>query len=140
MCGRTTKDYTWEQIHAMYQLAVPGAIPNMQSSFNVCPTDPMDTVVAHEGNHRHSPRRRSRNRPARALCDSVLRPVVRSEPGGLLAEDWKLHFHQGLTGKLEFLHADLSSSVLFNIVPGVPETVSFRTNIFRAGISYKFWP
>jgi putative SOS response-associated peptidase YedK len=49
MCGRTTKNYTWEQIHAMYQLAVPAAIPNMQPSFNVCPTDPMDTVVAHEG-------------------------------------------------------------------------------------------
>jgi outer membrane immunogenic protein len=49
-------------------------------------------------------------------------------------------FSPRLTGKLEFLHADLGSSVLLNIVPGVPETVSFRTNIFRAGISYKFWP
>lgn len=49
MCGRTTKNYTWEQIHAMYQLARPAAIPNMQPSFNVCPTDPVDVVAAHEG-------------------------------------------------------------------------------------------
>jgi hypothetical protein len=50
MCGRFTKNYTWQQIHAMYRLNVPAAIPNMQPSFNVCPTDPVDTVVAHEGN------------------------------------------------------------------------------------------
>jgi putative SOS response-associated peptidase YedK len=49
MCGRFTKNYTWQQIHAMYQLIVPAAIPNMQPSFNVCPTDPVDTVVAHDG-------------------------------------------------------------------------------------------
>jgi hypothetical protein len=45
MCGRTTKNYTWEQIHAMHQLIRPAAIPNMQPSFNVCPTDPVDVVV-----------------------------------------------------------------------------------------------
>ena len=49
MCGRTTRNYTWEQIHAMYQLLRPAAIPNMQPSFNVCPTDPVDVVVEHEG-------------------------------------------------------------------------------------------
>lgn len=49
MCGRTTKNYTWEQIHALYKLAVPAAIPNMQPSFNVCPTDPVDVVVVLEG-------------------------------------------------------------------------------------------
>jgi putative SOS response-associated peptidase YedK len=52
MCGRTTKNYTWEQIHAMYQLTRPAALPNMQPSFNVCPTDPVDTVVEHE-DHRN---------------------------------------------------------------------------------------
>ncbi len=51
MCGRFTKNYTWQQIHAMYQLTVPAAIPNMQPSFNVCPTDPVDTVVAYDGRH-----------------------------------------------------------------------------------------
>jgi putative SOS response-associated peptidase YedK len=50
MCGRFTKNYTWQQIQALYRLTVPAAIPNMQPSFNVCPTDPVDTVVAHEGN------------------------------------------------------------------------------------------
>jgi putative SOS response-associated peptidase YedK len=49
MCGRTTKNYTWEQIHAMYQLTRPDAIPNMQPSFNVCPTDPVDAVVEQDG-------------------------------------------------------------------------------------------
>jgi putative SOS response-associated peptidase YedK len=45
MCVRFTKNYTWQQIHAMYQLLRPAAIPNMQPSFNVCPTDPVDIVV-----------------------------------------------------------------------------------------------
>jgi putative SOS response-associated peptidase YedK len=49
MCGRTTKNYTWEQIHAMYQLTRPAAIPNMQPSFNVCPTDPVDVVLERDG-------------------------------------------------------------------------------------------
>jgi outer membrane immunogenic protein len=44
------------------------------------------------------------------------------------------------TAKLEYLYVDLGSSVLFNVVPTVPETVSFRANIIRAGINYKFWP
>jgi putative SOS response-associated peptidase YedK len=35
----------------MYQLMVPAAIPNMRPSFNVCPTDPVDTVVANDGRH-----------------------------------------------------------------------------------------
>jgi putative SOS response-associated peptidase YedK len=29
----------------MYQLSVPAAIPNMQPSFNVCPTDPADVIL-----------------------------------------------------------------------------------------------
>ena len=49
MCGRFTKNYTWQQIHAMYQLSVPAAIPNMQPSFNVCPTDPADVILPSEG-------------------------------------------------------------------------------------------
>ena len=49
MCGRFSKNYTWEQIHAMHQLMRPAAIPNMQPSFNVCPTDPVDTIVEQEG-------------------------------------------------------------------------------------------
>ena len=40
----------WQQIQALYRLTVPAAIPNRQPTFNVCPTDQVDTVVAHEGN------------------------------------------------------------------------------------------
>ena len=49
MCGRFTRNYTWEQIHALYRLTAPAAIPNLQPRFNACPTDPADTIVEHEG-------------------------------------------------------------------------------------------
>ncbi len=49
MCGRFTRNYTWEQIHALYQLTAPVAIPNLQPRFNACPTDPADTIVEHAG-------------------------------------------------------------------------------------------
>jgi putative SOS response-associated peptidase YedK len=49
MCGRDTRKYTWAEIHAMYNLLRPAAIPNMQPSYNVCPTDPHDTIVEHDG-------------------------------------------------------------------------------------------
>jgi outer membrane immunogenic protein len=40
--------------------------------------------------------------------------------------------------KLEYLHIDLGSSNLFNVVPGVPENVSFKADLFRLGLSYQF--
>ena len=40
MCGRFTRNYTWQQIHALYRLTLPAAIPNFQPRYNVCPTDP----------------------------------------------------------------------------------------------------
>jgi putative SOS response-associated peptidase YedK len=49
MCGRFTRNYTWQQIQALYRLTAPVAIPNFQPRFNVCPTDPADTVVARDG-------------------------------------------------------------------------------------------
>ena len=48
MCGRFTKKYTWAEIHRMYSLLHPAAILNFQPSYNVCPTDPVDMVVAGE--------------------------------------------------------------------------------------------
>jgi outer membrane immunogenic protein len=39
--------------------------------------------------------------------------------------------------KVEYLYVDLGSQVMFNIVPGVPESVSVRTNIIRVGINYQ---
>ena len=43
MCGRFTRNYTWAQIRALYGLASTPS--NMQPSFNICPTDPVDVVV-----------------------------------------------------------------------------------------------
>jgi hypothetical protein len=45
MCGRFTRNYTWEQIHALYRLTALAAQPR----FNACPTDPADTIVEHDG-------------------------------------------------------------------------------------------
>ena len=42
------------------------------------------------------------------------------------------------TFKVEYLYIDLGSRETFNVVPGVPETVSFRANIVRAGVNYRF--
>jgi outer membrane immunogenic protein len=42
------------------------------------------------------------------------------------------------TAKLEYLYVDLGSAPVFNVVPGVPESVSFTANIVRAGINYRF--
>jgi opacity protein-like surface antigen len=40
--------------------------------------------------------------------------------------------------KAEYLHVDLGSANFFNIVPGVPETVSTKADVFRLGVSYQF--
>jgi outer membrane immunogenic protein len=42
------------------------------------------------------------------------------------------------TAKLEYLYVDLGNAQVFNVVPGVPESVGFTANILRAGINYKF--
>jgi outer membrane immunogenic protein len=47
-------------------------------------------------------------------------------------------FAPNWTAKLEYLYVDLGKAHLFDIIPTVPETVSFNTNIIRAGINYKF--
>src|SRR5437016_902327 len=49
MCGRFTRNYTWAQIHALYRLTAPAAIPNLRPRFNACPTDPADTIVEQDG-------------------------------------------------------------------------------------------
>jgi putative SOS response-associated peptidase YedK len=47
MCGRFTRDYTWEQVHAYYRLIISAAIPNFQPNFNVCPTTQVDAIIPH---------------------------------------------------------------------------------------------
>ncbi len=43
-----------------------------------------------------------------------------------------------VTFRLEYLYADFGSWQAFDVVPGTPETVDFRTNILRGGIDYAF--
>jgi len=42
------------------------------------------------------------------------------------------------TVKLEYLHIDLGSAQLFDIVPGTPETVDLRIDSVRVGLNYRF--
>jgi outer membrane immunogenic protein len=48
-------------------------------------------------------------------------------------------FWRNWSVKAEYLYIDLGKTVLFNIGPGVPETVSFAANVFRVGLNYKFY-
>jgi outer membrane immunogenic protein len=51
----------------------------------------------------------------------------------------ELGITQNWVAKVEYLYVDLGSHQMFNVVPGVPETVRFTTNILRAGIDHKFY-
>lgn len=42
------------------------------------------------------------------------------------------------TAKLEYLYVDLGNAQIFNVAPGVPESLSFTSNIVRAGVNYRF--
>jgi outer membrane immunogenic protein len=42
------------------------------------------------------------------------------------------------SAKIEYLYVDLGSRQLFNVVPGVPETVSDTANVIRVGLNFKF--
>jgi outer membrane immunogenic protein len=42
------------------------------------------------------------------------------------------------TAKLEYLYVDLGNGQVFNVAPGIPESVGLTANIIRAGINYKF--
>jgi outer membrane immunogenic protein len=48
-------------------------------------------------------------------------------------------FWRNWSVKAEYLYIDLGKTVLFNIGPGVPETVSFSANVVRVGLNYKFY-
>jgi outer membrane immunogenic protein len=47
-----------------------------------------------------------------------------------VARDWSV--------KAEYLYVDLGSAQMFQVVPGVPETVSVNASIFRVGINHAF--
>ncbi len=45
MCGRFTYKLTWEELVRLYRLTLDQSARNTQPRYNVCPTDPVDTVV-----------------------------------------------------------------------------------------------
>ena len=49
MCGRFTYRLTWEEIVRLYGLTLDQPARNTQACYNVCPTDPVDTIVEHDG-------------------------------------------------------------------------------------------
>jgi outer membrane immunogenic protein len=50
--------------------------------------------------------------------------------------EWQLQ--SNWSAKIEYLYADLGKRQLFDVVPGVPETVSVNVNVVRVGLNYKF--
>lgn len=49
MCGRFTYNLTWAQIRALYQLTLNKPPSNIRPRFNICPTTPIDVVIAQGG-------------------------------------------------------------------------------------------
>jgi len=49
MCGRFTYKLTWEELVRLYRLTLDQPPRNTQARYNVCPTDPIDTVVEGDG-------------------------------------------------------------------------------------------
>ena len=49
MCGRFTYKLTWEELVRLYRLTLDQPARNTQARYNVCPTDPVDTIVESNG-------------------------------------------------------------------------------------------
>lgn len=59
-------------------------------------------------------------------------------PGWTAGVGIEAKFAPQWSAKLEYLHVDLGSAAIFEIIPGTPERVSFRADMVRAGINYAF--
>jgi Outer membrane protein beta-barrel domain len=59
--------------------------------------------------------------------------------GWTLGGGLKVGITQNWVAKVEYLYVDLGNRQMLNVIPGVPETVSFTANIIRAGIDIKFY-
>jgi putative SOS response-associated peptidase YedK len=57
MCGRFTYKLTWEELVKLYRLTLDQPARNTQARYNVCPTDPVDTIVATDGKRELVPMR-----------------------------------------------------------------------------------
>jgi putative SOS response-associated peptidase YedK len=49
MCGRFTHKLTWEELVWLYCLTLDQPARNTQARYDVCPTDPVDTIVERDG-------------------------------------------------------------------------------------------
>jgi putative SOS response-associated peptidase YedK len=49
MCGRFTYKLPWEELVRLYRLTLDQPPRNTQARYNVCPTDPIDTIVERDG-------------------------------------------------------------------------------------------
>ena len=49
MCGRFTNRLTWEELVRLYRLTLDQPAQNTRARYNVCPTDPIPTIVEHDG-------------------------------------------------------------------------------------------
>ena len=57
MCGRFTYRLTWQEIVRLYGLTLDQPARNTQARYNVCPTDPVDTIVERDGKRELVPMR-----------------------------------------------------------------------------------
>jgi putative SOS response-associated peptidase YedK len=48
MCGRFTRQYTWEQLRELYEVEIGGS--NLQPRYNIAPTTTIDAVMERGGN------------------------------------------------------------------------------------------
>jgi putative SOS response-associated peptidase YedK len=49
VCGRFTVKANWAELVALYRLTMDAPPHNLRPRYNVCPTDPVDTVVEEDG-------------------------------------------------------------------------------------------
>jgi outer membrane immunogenic protein len=59
-------------------------------------------------------------------------------PGWTAGVGVEAKFAPHWSAKLEYLHIDLGAAPVFEVVAKIPETVSFRADLIRAGINYAF--
>jgi putative SOS response-associated peptidase YedK len=57
MCGRFTYKLTWEELMRLYRLTLDQPARNTQARYNVCPTDPVDTIIGRDGKRELVPMR-----------------------------------------------------------------------------------
>jgi putative SOS response-associated peptidase YedK len=57
MCGRFTARMTWEEIVRLYRITRDQPPRNVQTRYNICPTDPVDVVVSNDGKRTLAPMR-----------------------------------------------------------------------------------